>query len=771
MNLIPKSRKRIFDRTTNISSNSNTSNTLGSFDSSQIVMIIRPKTHSKKGRQLLTMVASFILILFVQVPVDTLAAEQKLKEKQIPPKADSTNTKTETMSNSLNDEKIAPSMSRGKIESSSSSLNTNNINHHRNTHSNPNKLYKTKREKREKKQKAFIKWCQTTLGIQTLLEIQEFEYENYIQVWKDRLRKDNDYLGDVILDYYNDWDESYRNRGNNVNRGDDGSDISSSSYISKNNENHQEQQQPSKTILVRGLAASRDIDIDEIIISVPYHALITIQTTIDHDPVLSQILGPKARLKYGWLLSSSQKVGNKKEYKSDQNNNMEETSSKTIKDMDSRIMRDSSSNFSASNEKDNDILPDDDLSAASILSDKDSSYYEIGLLTVALLYHRSLGELSPIWFHIDTLLDGALSGINNIPLLWNFKKLQKEFDGVEFGPAGDEVRRLVLTMKKDVKMMYDEIMGILVKDHKEIFGRPELIDDSNNTEDVDDNVQNKSDKKEWMFSYEKFEWAFAIVNSRKWHLPLADLDQDSNRHHKAKQVMTMQETTGSASINSMPAQQPTDEYMTKQDEVIRLEYSDENIFPRPAPSLSNKDMKSTSMKHTFMAPLADMLNFGRECAKGRYNTESKMFEVIATCKFLKGQEVTFWYSDDCENVMLANYGFTHPLIPKCLSAEDWQHRSELWRKHALSLEKNLDSVYEELYDTLTELKGCDCGDNNDSINNININSQDEHISNRDIDSKKETQININDNSAVGEDGHSGIRRTKPRDHEQDEMDL
>ena len=46
------------------------------------------------------------------------------------------------------------------------------------------------------------------------------------------------------------------------------------------------------------------------------------------------------------------------------------------------------------------------------------------------------------------------------------------------------------------------------------------------------------------------------------------------------------------------------------------------------------------------------------------------------------------------------------MIPPCLSVEEWQSRSDIWRLHAQSLEETLDQVYAELYDTLQELEEC-----------------------------------------------------------------
>merc|ERR1719354_485361 len=143
----------------------------------------------------------------------------------------------------------------------------------------------------------FLIWCQATLGIQTLLNIQDFEYIDHLEEWKYQHRSVYD-------------DDGYRTRTRSR---------SKSMYTSNNKrvnmnqdqdlhrdhdqEQEQEQYEPLKTKIVRGLAASRNIHSGEILMSVPYHALITLHTTIDHDPVLSQILGPAARAKNGWMVT------------------------------------------------------------------------------------------------------------------------------------------------------------------------------------------------------------------------------------------------------------------------------------------------------------------------------------------------------------------------------------------------------------------------------------------------------------------------------------
>jgi len=70
-----------------------------------------------------------------------------------------------------------------------------------------------------------------------------------------------------------------------------------------------------------------------------------------------------------------------------------------------------------------------------------------------------------------------------------------------------------------------------------------------------------------------------------------------------------------------------------------------------------------------------------------------VFELIATCPFHVGQEITFWYSSDCSDVIIANFGFTHPLVPPCEAPEDWEKTSYEWREKANMLEEELWEVY------------------------------------------------------------------------------
>mmetsp|Transcript_464 Transcript_464/g.768 ORF Transcript_464/g.768 Transcript_464/m.768 type:complete len:825 (-) Transcript_464:105-2579(-) len=397
-----------------------------------------------------------------------------------------------------------------------------------------------------------------------------------------------------------------------------------------------------------------------------------------------------------------------------------------------------------------------------------TSYYEIVLLIVALLYHVSLGKLSPLAIYIDSLLQAPT---DSMPYLWSEEQWK---DGMGFGGSGNghghgsdnsnsfaysssnngiEVIKLVRGIQKDIREMYDDVMLVLVRDYPEIFGKPPGAGTNTST-----GAGTSDSSSEWAFSYNKFEWAFAMVNSRHWHLPLEDLDEVMVDLKRFKEVPdpaaakagnygkygsgtssggkehNLDDTTTASTVdavNDMPASQPTDQYVSSHDEATKMEHIEEYVNPTsasspssPAPAYSRSSSSSSSQsdnrkivtKHSFMAPLADMLNFGPPCTRGQYNPTTQAFEVVATCSFLAGQEVTFWYSDDCDDVILANYGFTHPMVPRCPTIEDWKYRSHMWKEYAESMEKKLSDAYEDLYELLEESKGCDCtGSSSDSI--------------------------------------------------------
>jgi hypothetical protein len=323
-------------------------------------------------------------------------------------------------------------------------------------------------------------------------------------------------------------------------------------------------------ISVRGLAASHAIQVGDVVISIPFHALISVPTTIDHDPVLSGILGPASRLKYGW---------------------------------------------------------------------EGDAYFESPLLAIAILYHSHLGSVSPLYNYLQILERNTPS--DSMPLLWEKKRLKREMTS--------GVRKLIKGILEDTRDMYDTVMNVLRENHPTVF--------------------ESSD-----YSYERFQWAFAMVNSRHWYLPIPGLNGEKPRPKTGES-----EYGGFEQV--LPASQPTEEWVRGQKELE----SDERL-----------DVRIETDSHSFLAPVADLLNFGPPCTQGRYNTERRAFEILATCSFLAGQEVTFYYSDDCEDVMIANYGFTHPMVPKCPSTEEWRQKSELWKQRAQALEVELEESFQEL---------------------------------------------------------------------------
>ena len=185
-----------------------------------------------------------------------------------------------------------------------------------------------------------------------------------------------------------------------------------------------------------------------------------------------------------------------------------------------------------------------------------------------------------------------------MPYLWSDERLKREF--------GDshEVKKLVRVIKGDIREMYDDIMEVLIEDHADIFA-PAMGDGGE--VDVDGNGDGDEDSEGWMFSFERFEWAFAMVNSRHWHLPLQDLDDALMQLKRIKEDPDPAEERLAASsvdavdaTNTMPANQPTDEYVSQHDEAIKREHIEEYVVPTAEPL---SESISAVSKHSFMAPL------------------------------------------------------------------------------------------------------------------------------------------------------------------------
>jgi len=368
---------------------------------------------------------------------------------------------------------------------------------------------------------AYMSWCEKVLGIKSVVEIQEFEYIDHLQIYWD----ENDI--DDRLDKF-DWLDEYTTATQTIDEIDNNEEL------------------PTK--IVRGLAAKHEIQVGDVVISIPLFSLLSIPTTIDHDPVLSRILGPEERIKYGFI---------------------------------------------------------------------DASEYEIPLLVLAVLYHRSLGDDSPISHYIDILLE---TSTDSFPFLWSDKELREMTDD------RDEVKKLARGIRQDLHGLYNDVMGTLVRENKEWFGPP----DGYNPQ------QYGANEVDWIYSYENFQWAFALVISRHHYLPISAFDdEDSIKSIKrpptpklADYPSIMHETLSSANEVVPPANQPTDSWVDEAHNEERV--VEDDIIVSTDDDLTSQSSSSSTIKHSFLAPLADLINFGPPCLIGSYNAQ----EVSNVCMCL-----------------------------------------------------------------------------------------------------------------------------------------
>ena len=329
--------------------------------------------------------------------------------------------------------------------------------------------------------------------------------------------------------------------------------------------------------------------------------MISVQTTIDHDPVLSTVLGPAQRSEYGW-------------------------------------------------------------------DGANARFYEVPLLIVAVLYHAHvLGDQSPLSKYIDSMRDAP---VESMPFLLDHAQFRRQ-------GFSDGVRKVIGEVQDDMRDMYVTVMGALVKDFPDVFGPPK----SEQGDVIDD----------WAFSFERFSWAFAVVNSRHWNVPVLDLDDAGEAVMRPVSLALSTSATGGMSapaitpnggqnsvsvegegvdlpphegasehlssigvdgIETPPAAQPTDVFVEQQvagtgavensRESNERSESSEDVVKGVVSSdeSESRHVVMNPRSHSFLAPLADLLNFGPPCTRGSYDVLTRTFNVVATCSFEPGQEIT-----------------------------------------------------------------------------------------------------------------------------------
>jgi SET domain len=188
-------------------------------------------------------------------------------------------------------------------------------------------------------------------------------------------------------------------------------------------------------------------------------------------------------------------------------------------------------------------------------------------------------------------------------------------------------------------------------------------------------------------------------------------------------------------VDQPPAAMPTEEWVRDQHHHHKLHRKKDQDGTRQQQEqeLNNNNFYNDDSNHdknggayyggggsSFLAPVADLINFGPPCTRGWYNAETQSFEIIATCNFRKGQEVTFWYSDACDDIVVGNYGFTHPMVPPCPNLYHWQKQAQLAQAEMAGLEQALANAYYDLDIIDLELErvqrvlnDCDCCEDKD----------------------------------------------------------
>lgn len=240
------------------------------------------------------------------------------------------------------------------------------------------------------------------------------------------------------------------------------------------------------------------------------------------------------------------------------------------------------------------------------------------IITMYLLYHKGLGESSPIKPFIDYFFAADTSAF---PTLWSPEEV-----AVLYADEHPEFHRLLASVLSSIDSRYEAVVPHLAERHPTLFGRDVVGPDG-----------------EWPYGFEKWRVAYVLVLSRYWTLELIDADPTAEEAVESNVCVDGEE-----------------------DCEFRPPISEDSVFDEDGDDeYMNFERAPQAHEHDFVAPFADLLNFGIPCTLAEYNEADRRFEIYATCPFEKGDEVTFYYTNECRDHFIILYGFTHLLVDPC----------------------------------------------------------------------------------------------------------
>ena len=507
----------------------------------------------------------------------------------------------------------------------------------------------------------FWQWCHDVLLISTFkVRIQHFPYPiSSIITTTTSTTKRRHAVNNNNRNIDDDGDDDFLEYTSDDEQNDDITATTETSNAKANQNDNDSNNDPHRDdiIWIRGLAASQDIVPNDVLVRIPVPGLFSVTTTIDHDPVLSQIMGPAARAKYGW------------------NDEIEEEDSRSTLDR-----RENTTNEHYYNS---------------------SSYqmYEIPLLTIALLYHRSMGTESSMYPYMKIL---QRSPVDHLPYTWKNSQWN-QYTTTRRSWSFDTVWNVAHDIRHEMMYMYRHVVvKTLMTEYPHLFGRNVVRDPITN---------------EWMYSFPMFQWAYAIVNSRHWQLPkdtMASRHPDVPKRFVPDPVPPTPPLSPERLVDQVPpADTPTESWVLEHGDVDDdddkgHEQSSSSDGGRHRRSSANTVTMSSTVDHSFLAPVADLLNFGPPCTRVKYNAETHTFDTIATCHLVAGQEITFWYSNECRDVMMGMYGLTHPLISPCPTNDELQYRNKLLEQKLHDAYNDMKMLEDDLEYVEKVLDDCDC---------------------------------------------------------------